>query len=129
MGSVGTWLLVALGGAVGTTFRFGLGRLAVRLAPEAAWPVGTLGANVLGSLLLGLLFVLGEGKTLAGVDLRLVLGTGMMGGFTTYSSFNLEVLRMFTEGESLRAGLYLTATMVTCLAAGAGGLALGRLLS
>lgn len=122
------WVLVALGGAVGTSLRYGLALLGQRWAPEAWFPWGTFAANVLGSFLLGWVFVAAEGRTWADVDLRLVLGTGVMGGFTTYSSYNLELIRMLSEGETMRGGLYLGATIVACLVAGYAGLALGRLL-
>ncbi|MEM9070680.1 MAG: CrcB family protein [Myxococcota bacterium] len=120
-----TWLLVALGGAIGTSMRFGLALLGRRVAGESWFPVGTFAANVLGSLLLGVVFVLLEDKTIAGVDARLVVGTGVMGGFTTYSTFNLELLELLSE-EPVRGGLYLVATLATCLGAAALGLALGR---
>lgn len=123
-----TLLLVALGGAVGTSLRYGLALLGERWLPEAWFPWGTFAANVLGSFLLGWVFVAAEGRTLADVDLRLVLGTGVMGGFTTYSSYNLELIRMLADGETMRGATYLLATILVCLAAGFAGLALGRLL-
>lgn len=123
-----TLLMVALGGAVGTAMRYGLAELGQRWAPEAWFPWGTFAANVLGSFLLGWIFIAAEDRTIADVDMRLVLGTGVMGGFTTYSSYNLELIRMLSDGETLRSGMYLGATLVACLVAGFAGLALGRLL-
>jgi len=122
-------LLIALGGALGTSLRYGVGKLSAEQAAGAGWfPSGTFAVNLLGSLLLGLLFVLGEGRSLLGVDLRLVLGTGLMGGFTTYSSFNLETLRLLEAGQTGRALLYVAITLGSCLVGGALGLALGRQL-
>lgn len=121
-----TWLWIALGGAVGTLMRYGLHRGAVAVGgPD--WPWGTFFANVLGSLGLGILFVLGEGRTLFGADVRLVLGTGLMGGFTTYSTFNLETLRYAQAGQWGKVLLYVLTTLLVCAAAGAGGIALARL--
>jgi fluoride exporter len=121
------WLAVALGGAAGSLLRYALGLLAASVGgPD--FPFGTFAANVLGSFGLGLLFVAGEGHTLFGVDSRLALGTGAMGGFTTYSTFNLELLRYAQEGMAGRALLYGVLTVVVCLLAGLGGIALGRAL-
>lgn len=123
------WLLVAAGGAVGTLCRYGLARLGMRLAGESWFPWGTFAANVLGSFLLGVVFVAAEGRSVLGVDARLVLGTGVMGGFTTYSSFNLEALKLLTESGLGKGGAYLAGTLVCCLGAGAVGLAAGRVMS
>ena len=71
-------------------------------------------------------FVWGEGRSLLGTDLRLVVGTGILGAFTTYSTYNLEALRLLAEGQLARGSLYLGATLATCLGAGAAGLARGR---
>lgn len=125
------WLLVALGGAVGTVFRFALAKAAAEVSvTRVGWfPWGTFTANLCGSFLLGLIFVAGEGKTILGVDARVVLGTGVMGGFTTYSTFNLETLRTFEQGQLGRGLAYIAATLVCCLLGGLGGLALGRFLA
>lgn len=123
------YLLVGLGGAVGTLLRFAVSKIAAQWEGPTAWfPAGTFAANLVGSCLLGVLFVWGEGKTLAGVDLRLVLGTGVMGGFTTYSTFNLETLRFLSAGHPGRAAFYALATLLSCLVGGALGIAVGRSL-
>ncbi len=92
------------------------------------FPWATLTANVLGSLGLGLVFVLGEGRTWFGADARLLLGTGVMGGFTTYSAFNLESIGLMQNGAWGRAALYMGGTVVVCLLAGAMGLVIGRMV-
>ncbi|MCB9591301.1 MAG: CrcB family protein [Sandaracinaceae bacterium] len=120
-------LLIALGGAVGTSLRYGVGLGMLRwLGPT--FPYGTLAANVIGSFLLAVVMESMGTRQLAGVPLKLVLGTGVMGGFTTYSSFNLETLRLAEQGAWGRAGLYLGATVVACLVAGVAGVALVRSL-
>ena len=124
------WLLIALGGALGTALRYGVGELAAAHAAEDGWfPWGTFAANALGSLLLGVVFVALDGKELLGVDARLVVGTGMMGGFTTYSTFNLEALRFFESGHVGRGAAYMGATVTVCLLGGLAGLALARRLT
>jgi len=90
------------------------------------FPWGTFAANALGSLGLGLVFVLAEDRSWFGADLRLVLGTGVMGGFTTYSAFNLESIGLMQNEAWGRAALYMGGTVVVCLAAGALGLIIGR---
>ena len=120
-----TLVLVALGGALGTALRYGLGLGLTRwLGPGL--PVGTLVANVLGSFLLGLVMEAAGERQIVGAPAKLVLGTGVLGGFTTYSSFNLETLRLAEQGAYGRAGLYLALTVAVCLAAGLGGVALAR---
>jgi len=119
--------LIALGGAVGTAMRYGLSVGMLRwLGP--GFPFGTLAANVLGSFLLGVVMEVSGEREIAGVQAKLVIGTGVMGGFTTYSSFNLETLRLAEQGAWGRAGLYLGVTVLVCVVAGLGGVALGRSL-
>jgi CrcB protein len=117
-----------LGGAVGSVLRYWMNvGLVQLLGPEL--PYGTFAVNVVGSFLIGVLSVLGAGHSWLGVELRLVLGTGVLGGFTTYSSFNLETLRLAQQGELARAVGYVALTLVSCLCAGALGLWLsGRVL-
>jgi CrcB protein len=77
---------------------------------------------------LGFLSQVLANRAFAGVPLALVLGTGVLGGFTTYSSFNLETLRMLQQGQIGRAMFYASLTFVTCLALGAFGLLAGARL-
>ena len=103
--------------------------MALLLGPVAlahGFPWATFTVNVLGSLGLGLIFVLAEDRSWFGADLRLLLGTGIMGGFTTYSAFNLETLELFDTAAWGRAALYVGGTVVACLVAGAIGLMVGH---
>jgi CrcB protein len=120
-----TALLIAAGGAAGTLLRYAA---AVGMAQwlGTSFPYGTLLVNLLGCLALGALLEAAPDARLFDVELRLLLGTGVLGGFTTYSAFNLETLRMFQQGQAARAGGYLFATLLGCLLAGWLGLALGR---
>jgi len=122
-----TYLLVALGGALGATLRHTV-NLWAGSAFGPGWPWGTLVANVLGSFALGVVMELGEGRTIFGVDARVPLGVGLMGGFTTYSSFNLEVIRLWEGGQMGRAAGYSGGTFMLCLLCGYAGLAVAKAL-
>lgn len=120
-------LLICLGGAVGTGARYLLGGLVVRwLGPD--FPYGTLLINVLGSFLVGLVQQVGLSTLLIPDTLRLVLTIGVMGGFTTYSSFSYETLKLAETGSWVGASLYVGLTTALCLACCAVGLSLGRVL-
>lgn len=116
-------LAVLAGGVLGTLARHGLS-LAL---PERPWPVGTLTANLVGALLLGALL---EGLSRAGDDtgrrrlLRLALGTGVLGAFTTYSALAVEADLLLREGRPLLAAAYAGTTVVAGLGASTLGIAL-----
>ena len=117
---------MAIGGAAGSALRFWVSRVLGAVAMGQGFPWATFTVNVVGSVGLGVVFVLGEGRSIFGADVRLLLGTGVMGGFTTYSAFNLESLGLMQNGAYGRAALYMGGTVVACLVGGALGLALGR---
>ncbi|GJE29328.1 fluoride efflux transporter CrcB [Methylobacterium organophilum] len=111
-------LLVFLGAGLGGVMRHGVNMLAVRLGSSFPW--GTLAINVSGSIAMGLVtgwFALRGGSLQA----RLFLATGILGGFTTFSTFSLEAFTLFERGESAAAAAYVLGSLV----AGIGGLALG----
>jgi len=120
-------LLICLGGAVGTGARYLLGGLVVRWV-GADFPYGTLLINVLGSFLVGLVQQVGLSTLLIPDTLRLVLAIGVMGGFTTYSSFSYETLKLVEAGSWVGASLYVALTTALCLGCCALGLSLGRVL-
>ena len=120
------FLWICLGGAAGTGARYLLSDWSLRnLGPGFPW--GTLAVNVIGSFLLGLLIQIALATSLLSPTLRLTLTTGVMGGFTTYSTFNYETLRYLQQGDWVGAGTYVTTTLLVCLAAGGLGLFLARL--
>ncbi len=121
-------LLIAMGGALGTLMRYGV-TIGLGRALGTELPYGTWAANLCGSFLLGVVAEVFSGATIAGTDARLILGVGVMGGFTTYSSFNLELLRMLEQGSLARSFGYLAVTLIACLLAGAAGVALARIIS
>jgi CrcB protein len=110
---------VFAGGAAGTLLRIGLQALVGGLA-------ATFAANAVGSFLLAALYEIAALSARVGPSLRLALGVGLCGGFTTYSTFNLEVLRMLERGRAAEALAYLFGTLAGCAAAGAAGLILVR---
>lgn len=120
-------LWVCLGGAVGTGARYLLGGWIVRTA-GTGFPWGTFAVNALGSFLLGAILQVALTTDLISPTLRIVLTTGVMGGFTTYSTFNYETLQLLLDEGWLLAAANLGMTVIGCLLAGALGLLCGRLL-
>ncbi len=122
-----TILYIALGGIAGTLSRYGLeGWIQSRTA--TGFPLGTLTVNISGSLLLGFILRLATGTTLVSPDIRAALTIGFCGAFTTMSTFSYESVALLTDGDYLRAALYMSATMLGCVAAVMLGTALGSKL-
>jgi fluoride exporter len=115
-------LLVALGGAVGSLARYGVGVAVVR-AFGAGFPWGTLVVNVVGGLAMGLLAARVSPEH---EHLRLLLGVGALGGFTTFSAFSLETVRLMEHQPGL-AALYVAASLILSVGACWAGLTLGRI--
>ena len=121
------FLWICLGGAIGTGARYLLSGWLLRIT-GSGFPYGTLAANVIGSFLLGFLMEAAM-TTDFPPTLRLALTTGVMGGFTTYSTFNYETLQLFQDEAWLLGFANLGITVIACLAAGVLGLAAGRLVA
>jgi len=119
------FLLICAGGAAGTGARYLLGGWAQR-ALGTAFPYGTLIINALGSFLIVIIMHLSVERGVVSPDLRLVLTTGVMGGFTTYSTFNYETIRLFQDGAVGLGVLNVGATVVVCLLAGGLGVLVCR---
>ncbi|HRQ78624.1 MAG TPA: fluoride efflux transporter CrcB [Gemmatimonadaceae bacterium] len=115
---------VAGGGALGSLLRFAVGRL-LPSAPTAM-PWSTLGINVLGSFALGLLAGASLARPDASPALRAFLGIGLLGGFTTFSTFSLETVTLAQSGSPARALLYITLSVSLAIAAAGIGFALAR---
>ena len=114
---------IALGGAVGSVTRYGVGTLFDR--GEGAFPAGTLIVNVAGCLLLGFLVRYFTPASMS-AELRAGLTIGFCGGFTTFSTFSLETIRLTESGNWQRAALYVLASVVLSLAALMAGMAAAR---
>ncbi|MFI5327311.1 MAG: fluoride efflux transporter CrcB [Candidatus Rokuibacteriota bacterium] len=120
--------LVCLGGAVGTGARYLLGGLAIRwLGGEL--PYGTLLVNVIGSFLIGLVQELAMGAAVVPENVRVVVAVGLLGGFTTYSAFAYESLRLAAAGSWGAAALYVGLTTALCFAACLLGIGAARLVA
>lgn len=121
------FLLVAAGGALGAMARYGLGVAAGRLAPNAAWPWGTFAANVIGGLAMGLLvgWLALRGGTQQEM-VRLFAAVGVLGGFTTFSSYSLEAVLMIERRDYGMAAAYVVGSVVLAIAALFVGLMISR---
>jgi CrcB protein len=126
--SLKEFVWVCIGGASGSGLRFVVTSWTLARY-GTSFPYGTLAVNVVGSLLLACLFQLSRNATWLGPTLQVALGTGVMGGLTTYSTFNLEIVRYVQEGHVRMAAIYGTATFAACLLAGAAGIWIGRTIS
>ncbi len=121
-------LLVMLGGGAGSVARYATALWAAdRLG--ATFPWGTLAVNVVGSFLIGLLATLADDAGVIGPETRTFLVVGVLGGFTTFSSFSLESLRLVEQNELLRAGAYMLGSLVLAFAAAALGILVARVLN
>lgn len=119
--------LVMAGGAIGAALRFQATQLAIRLG-HAGYPVATLSVNVLGGLAMGVLAALVL-KGHVTEPLRLLLGVGVLGGFTTFSAFSLELFQMLERGAAMTALGYALASVLLSLMAVAAGFAVTRSLA
>jgi CrcB protein len=119
--------LVMGGGAVGAALRYQLGRFAGHIAPGTAWPWGTFAANLIGGFAMGLLAGwLARGSATSGEPIRLLLGVGVLGGFTTFSAFSLETMLMIERGDILLASGYALASVIGAIVALGVGLTIMR---
>ncbi len=120
-------LAIAGGGALGAVLRFGMSSTIYRILGRE-FPYGTLAVNVLGSLLMGFLFVVLVERFALSAEWRAALLIGLLGSFTTFSTFSFETLALFESGELFRAFLNIILSVCLCLAATWLGLSLGRQL-
>ena len=115
---------VFLGGGLGSLARFGIGSwIGAPAASGFPWP--TFLVNVIGSLALGMLAGYAAQRPLS-TESQAFLAIGVLGGFTTYSSFNQETLQLWTRSGPIVAGGYVLAMLVACLVAGAAGAWIAR---
>jgi CrcB protein len=121
-----TLLLVAVGGALGSIARY-LMASSIQKSAGLTFPLGTVLVNILGCFLIGLLYVWLVARPDPRHDLRALLMVGVMGGFTTFSSFSLETVTLFMSGSYTSAALNVVVSVIACLAGTALGVALARI--
>lgn len=121
-------LLVGLGGLLGAMARYGVSGL-VHRGLNASFPYGTLAVNVIGCLVIGSVLYLVEARSMLSTHVRLFLATGILGGFTTFSSFGYETLELLRSQEVLLAVVNVLANVLLGLGAVWLGWTLFKLLS
>jgi CrcB protein len=114
------YLLIALGGAAGSVFRYLLGG-AIQRSSGSGFPIGTMAVNVSGCFLIGVLVRQFLNMQLSN-DLRALLIVGFCGGFTTFSTFSAETLALIEGGEYARATAYVLLSVILCLLATLAGM-------
>jgi len=118
-------LAIAVGGALGAVMRFQVSSSIYRLLGRD-FPYGTLAVNVLGSFVMGLLFIIISERGMLSSEWRSVIMVGFLGAFTTFSTFSIETVALMESGEFNRALLNIVLSVVVCLGATWLGLILGR---
>lgn len=101
---IASFLQVALGGAIGSCLRYGVGLAVLRLVGPGGFPLGVLAVNIVGSFLMGAFAVLTLERGLA--HLNPLVMAGLLGGFTTFSAFSLEAVTLWERGATGQAALY-----------------------
>lgn len=117
-------LLVGAGGFAGAIMRYWMSGLVQHLVPLSSFPWGTLAVNVLGCLAIGVLGGLADSRQVIGPEARLFIFLGVLGGFTTYSTFGYETLALVRDGDHLRAAGNVALHLVLGLGAAWAGYAL-----
>ena len=120
-------IAIAAGGAVGALLRFWVSTGVYALLGRG-FPYGTLAVNVLGSLVMGFLYVLLLDRMTVAPEVRAALLVGFLGAFTTFSTFSIETLNLIEQADFMKAGLNMVVSVVACLIACWFGLQLGRQL-
>lgn len=121
------WLAIALGGALGSVLRFAAVSYLTPLL-NYRFPFGTFVVNVAGSFLIGVAYVLLVEKSTLPAEWRLFFITGILGGFTTFSAFSLEILQLWQEGHVFNALVYASSSVILGLLMAFVGMALTQKL-
>jgi CrcB protein len=106
------YLIVFLGGGFGAALRHGMNLLAARLFPGLGFPLATLVINVTGSIVMGVLVAIFAFKGGGTQHWRLFLTTGILGGYTTFSTFSLDFALLYERGDLVQAALYVVGSVV-----------------
>ena len=110
-------LLVAVGGAVGSMARYQIGSMVLARTETWAFPLGTFTVNVLGCLIAGILIGVGEYRNFLTLEMRLLIFTGFLGGFTTFSACGVETAALIERGQYAVAATYVLSSVVVGLGA------------
>ncbi|MCB1867914.1 MAG: fluoride efflux transporter CrcB [Gammaproteobacteria bacterium] len=116
---------IAAGGAVGALLRFWVSNGVYALLGRG-FPYGTLAVNVIGSLAMGLLYVFFLERMTVSAELRGAVLIGLLGSFTTFSTFSIETLNLIEQADFMKAGLNMLLSLFACLMAAWFGLVVGR---
>lgn len=119
--------VIAVGGATGALLRFWVSTSVYSLLGRG-FPYGTFTVNVVGSLLMGLLFVILQDRLSVSAEWRAFLLIGVLGSFTTFSTFSIETFNLFEDGENIKAVMNMLLSVLTCVAATWIGIMAGRQL-
>lgn len=117
-------LAIAAGGAIGALLRYGVSNGSAVLW-GSGFAYGTLIANVTGCLLIGLFYSMYQDRMVS-PETRALIQVGLLGAFTTFSTFSLETLRYLEQGEVFKAGINIVLSLTLCLLATWAGMRLGR---
>ncbi|MGV6800729.1 MAG: fluoride efflux transporter CrcB [bacterium] len=128
MQSAMLWVFIGLGGAVGAMLRYGVGIMAIRLLGHG-FPYATLIVNITGSFLMGVFISWLAIRTQTSETLRLFFATGLLGAFTTFSTFSLDFVTLLERKQLLAASGYMTASVAVSIIGLLIGLSLGRALA
>lgn len=120
-------IAIAAGGAVGAVMRYGVSNGVYALLGRG-FPYGTLAVNVLGSLAMGFLYVLFIERIEVSVTLRAAVLIGLLGSFTTFSTFSIETLNLVEQSEWIKAGTNIVSSVLLCVGCAWLGLVVARQL-
>ena len=122
------WLAVAVGGAIGSMLRYGIGQLTTNVLGTT--PVlATFTVNVSGSFLLGIFYTLCNDRLVTSIELRVLIGVGLIGGYTTFSTFSFETIRLIESGESIKAIANISTNLLFGISAAYLGILMGKILN
>jgi fluoride exporter len=118
---------IAIGGATGALCRYGMSN-GVYLLLGRSFPYGTLAVNILGSVIMGSVYVMMIERMDVSPELRAGIIIGLLGGFTTFSAFSIETLNLLESGETIKAGFNILLSVSLCVSGCWLGMILGRQL-
>ncbi len=125
MGAAQLWLAIGIGGAIGAMARHGVGLVSLRLlGPNFPW--GTLAVNIIGSTAMGAFIAWLAAKEPHTATTRAFVATGVLGGFTTFSTFALDAITLYRDRTLTIAGAYVAASVILSIAGLFAGLAAGK---